>query len=210
MHYDEKYFSWQKKAGETGAELDIWKFQSFVKPSDRVLDFGCGGGYLLAKLNARERFGVEINPHARNECHKNGVTVFEKISDIPTDVMFDVIISNHALEHVEDPTSVLKQLYAKLVPQGKIIFVVPFEHPRKKFNPHDVDQHLFGWTRLLLGSLFTFSGFTVEKSEFLRHAWIPYSRVVYPLVPRWFFNILCTLWSILKSERQLRIIASRE
>ena len=40
-------------------------------PDKKVLDFGCGGGYLLDKINCKKKFGVEINNIAIKEAEKN-------------------------------------------------------------------------------------------------------------------------------------------
>ena len=59
-HYDKKYFDWQKQVGVIGGYLNKFKFESQVKDTDVLMDFGCGGGYLLnnfnnAKLNHASR-----------------------------------------------------------------------------------------------------------------------------------------------------------
>jgi hypothetical protein len=44
------YFDWQNaKATPTSAEIDSFKFTPHVRPSDTVVDFGCGAGHLLAR-----------------------------------------------------------------------------------------------------------------------------------------------------------------
>ncbi len=109
-HYDKKYYEWQKKSGELGGELDVWKFQPFIKPSDTVLDFGCGGGYILQNILCRRRYGVDINPVVRKEAKKRGLTMYPAVYDIPRNVTFDVVISHHSLEHLENPAEILKEL----------------------------------------------------------------------------------------------------
>jgi 2-polyprenyl-3-methyl-5-hydroxy-6-metoxy-1,4-benzoquinol methylase len=64
-YYDASYFAWQRQMAEFGAWSNIDKYRDTVGPNDRVLDFGCGGGFLLAKLDCAERIGVEPNPAAR-------------------------------------------------------------------------------------------------------------------------------------------------
>ena len=49
-HYDEKFFDWQKKIGEFGATVDLFKFRKYVKTTDRVVDFGCSGASYLRRL----------------------------------------------------------------------------------------------------------------------------------------------------------------
>ena len=43
-HYNEKYFEWQSHVGIFGATANIIKFNELIKPNQKVLDFGCGGG----------------------------------------------------------------------------------------------------------------------------------------------------------------------
>ena len=45
-YYDEKYFDWQRDIGSFGRWANRTKFESYISPGDRVLDFGGGGGYL--------------------------------------------------------------------------------------------------------------------------------------------------------------------
>ena len=51
QHYDDAYFSWQKTIGEFGGWACLTMFADYIKPADRVLDFGCGGGYLLSRID---------------------------------------------------------------------------------------------------------------------------------------------------------------
>ena len=39
--------------------------------NDKVLDFGCGGGYMLSTFENTEKFGVELNDIAREKAKKN-------------------------------------------------------------------------------------------------------------------------------------------
>ena len=50
-HYNDEYFSYQKKMGFFSAEIDLIKFQKHISEEDRILDYGCGGGFLLNQIN---------------------------------------------------------------------------------------------------------------------------------------------------------------
>ena len=65
---------------------------------------GAGGGYLLQKLQeCDEKLGVEINPFAREDAlNERKIHLVASCSELP-DMWADVIISNHALEHVFCP-----------------------------------------------------------------------------------------------------------
>ncbi len=69
MAYDKNYWDYQKKIGQNffHTHAVINKFKSFVNPEDAVLDFGCGGGFVLNTLNCKKRVGIEINPHAQKQ-----------------------------------------------------------------------------------------------------------------------------------------------
>ena len=73
--YGKDYFAWQADYGDFGSIIDQDKFLDYLSSKKRVLEFGCGGGYLLAKLPAKEKIGIEINPIARKQAQRNGVTV---------------------------------------------------------------------------------------------------------------------------------------
>ena len=68
----------------------------------RVLDFGCRGGYLLSGFSNISKFGVEVNETAVKEAKNNGIEIFKSSKDLP-DNYFDLIISNNALEHCDNP-----------------------------------------------------------------------------------------------------------
>src|SRR5262249_53588471 len=92
-HYDDDYFSWQREIGKFAGEATRVNFAPRIRANHKVLDFGCGGGYLLAGLECQARIGVEINPVARVEAERNGVQVVASTEDVP-DGWADVVISN--------------------------------------------------------------------------------------------------------------------
>src|SRR4051812_32008543 len=95
-HYDAQYFQWQKQIGDFGGWANLPKFTPHIKPTDEVLDFGCGGGYLLKNIDCKRKLGVEINAHARSVARDNGVEVFASLNEVPASSV-DVVISNHCL-----------------------------------------------------------------------------------------------------------------
>ena len=125
-HYDKDYFKWQKSIGEFGGWANKTKFLDFLKPNSTIIDFGCGGGYLLSAIEAKRKIGIEVNKVAATEAAKHGLEVFSSTLDVP-DAIADFIISNNALEHTLRPLDELKALLPKLKPGGLCIFVVPCE-----------------------------------------------------------------------------------
>lgn len=208
-HYNKKYFDWQRKAGLYGAQQDIWMYESFIGETDSVLDFGCGGGYMLEKIKCGLKYGVDINPLARKEAEKKGVKVFSNLEEIPSVIKFDVIYSHHTLEHVKSPVDVLRSIKKHLKKRGLLVCVVPIDDWRaeKKYNPVDINMHLFTWTPLLLGNLFVKCGYKIKEIKIVERAWIPLSRFYYPFIPKFIYNFFSMVWSKLILSRQIRIVA---
>jgi SAM-dependent methyltransferase len=209
-HYESQYFNWQKKAGSFGGKAELFKFEGFIKPSDKVIDFGCGGGFLLKSLRCSERKGIEINESARSFAEsENSLSVVRSIDQIEND-WADVIISNHALEHTKDPFNVISELTGKLKKGGLIIVVVPQEH-KDKYNDKDVNQHLFTWTPLTLGNLFKTAGLVVISSKTLIHKWPPFYRDIYRIFGLELFNFISYLYSyITKKGYQVKTIGQKK
>ena len=208
-HYNEKYFDWQKSIGEFGGWANRTKFSKFILKNEEVLDFGCGGGYLLKNIECKKKIGVEINPSAAETARENGLEVYKRAEDVP-DNYVDIIISNNALEHTHHPLNELKELYKKLRKNGKIIFVVPCENISFKYIPGDINQHLYSWSPMCIGNLFTLAGFSVLESKPYIHKWPPHYAKIVKIFGRKIFDITCRIYGQIKREWfQVRIIAEK-
>ena len=206
-HYDDEYFKWQKQHGIFGAVANQVKFRGYLNGQyKKVLDFGCGGGYLLAQSKSNiEKFGVEINEVAREEAHRNGISCFKSSYELPSDY-FDLAISDNALEHTENPLGELKEIHRSIKPGGTIVIVVPFD--RFSFDPRDHNKHLFSWSPMNLGNALVAAGFDVIESREFRHKWVPYQEKFTRLFGWKAFHLACRAWaSIDRSWSQSRAIA---
>jgi SAM-dependent methyltransferase len=168
--YNQAYFDWQRTVGEFGGKANQFKFAEHVRPTDIVLDFGCGGGYLLKNLDCNRRIGVEINPAAASIATESGVACHASLDTVPNATV-DIVISNHALEHVRNPLDTLQVLRKKLMPKGVLVIVVPCESTTQPFDPNDINQHIYTWNPQLLGNLAMQAGFEVVSVSALYHKW---------------------------------------
>lgn len=207
-----RYFDWQNKHGEVSGRIEARKFRAYVKPTDAVLDFGCGGGHLLRNLGCARLVGVEINPAARIIAAQGGVECHESIAGVE-DNSFDVVISNHALEHVPFPISTLRALRDKLRPSGVLVLCVPVDDWRaqQKYDCQDVNHHLHTWTPQLLGNSLFEAGFTPEQFSvhLLTHAWFPGTPRIYGKFPEVVFDILCQMFAFVAKRRQILAVARK-
>jgi len=192
-HYNEEYFKWQQPMGEFGGWANQSKFAKYILTDDDVLDFGCGGGFLLRGMNCNKKVGVEVNPSASETAKKNGVEVYQSVEDIP-DEYVDVIISDNALEHTLRPLDELTSLHRKLKHGGKVVFVVPCESISFNYKPNDINHHLYSWGPMCLGNLFTEAGFSLIESKPYRHRWPPKYDLIAKLAGRRLFNLACHIY----------------
>ena len=171
-YYDKKYFEWQKRAGEFGGVANLFKFEEYISKNSDVLDFGCGGGYLLKNINTfGKKVGVEINPIAREMAEQNGIYCVDDIKKIEENSI-DVVITNHALEHVDNPIEIIQEFKRVVRNNGIIVIVVPHEIS-SELKPYDINMHLYTWSPQNLYNLLTICGIDTLRCERLSHAWIP-------------------------------------
>src|SRR5277367_3989263 len=102
-YYDETYFNFQNVMGEFSGRAETGKFKRYISPGDTVIDFGCGGGFILKNINCGKKIGVEISDVAREYAEKvNSIYSVKFVEDLDDNIA-DVIISTHALEHCYNP-----------------------------------------------------------------------------------------------------------
>lgn len=215
-HYDATYFRWQGKNGRLAGEANRFKFAPFIQPGSRIVDFGCGDGSLLLALGGGT--GIEINEHAISVARASGLTVEHSLRDLP-DVSADVIVSNHALEHVEDPLKEMREMHRVLAPGGKIVIVVPCDKPSYRFRLDDPDFHLFSYSASNLGNLARAAGFRVIEARVVAHAWPP----KWPKIQAWLgwqaFHFASRVWArigpfidlrVRRIRAQVRVVAEKQ
>jgi SAM-dependent methyltransferase len=197
-HYEADYFeNYQRKFGEFGGRANVFMYKKYILESDTVLDFGCGGGFLLKNLKCKNKIGVELNPVARNFCiNTNKIDCFEDIDQIPNESI-DVIISNHCLEHTLSPYNFISKMYDKLKDGGKIIIVVPLESYNYKWKPNDVNNHLYSFSPMNLGNLLQGSNFKEIKCDVIYHKWVPFYFQINKIFGDTVFNILSFIYGML-------------
>lgn len=126
--YDRVQYKYQSKDGkELIDKLSLEKFEEC-----KVLDLGCGTGFLTSILAERvgERgmvIGIDPDPARitvarRNYAHlKNILFLVGSSDDIPNGP-YDLIFSNHVLHWIEDKRSAIKNIYGSLKEGGKFAF----------------------------------------------------------------------------------------
>ena len=131
----------------------------------RVIDFGCGEGKFLDRLQATgwETFGIEPSTPVPFQRH-------HRLDRPPQDGSFDFAILHHVLEHVSNPLQILREL-AGALREGGVLFVgIPAldtlpVHGDFKYCV-DGRNHLLSYSRRCLTGLLARAGFaTVARLE---------------------------------------------
>lgn len=94
-------------------------------PPGKILDIGCGLGWLLSYLpNSWNKKGLEISRFASAHASNFG-DIYNGTLDQYPDSGFDYIVMNHVIEHLADPISALKKIRGMLKPGGIFIIGTP-------------------------------------------------------------------------------------
>ncbi len=181
-----------------GHRLQAEFFRPFVGPDSNVLDFGCGKGGIASHLDCKRLDGFDVNPYQLEYARR---VFFKTYSDYdqPPVAFYDVIYSNHVLEHVLSPLFAMKKVYQWLKPQGIAVFIVPHDcignRHQCNFVSSDRNHHLFTWTPLSLGNLFTEAGLQVQRCCVLKTAWHPKLFAIHqaPLIGPLSRRLVCSL-----------------
>ncbi len=109
--------------------IDAW-FHRYVDDAEAVLDLGCGWGPFINQINVPIRYGLDLNPDARNHLAE-GVTLLEQPADAPWPLeenSLDLVFSSNFLEHLpnrEAVTRTLAEALRCLRPGGQLVLMGP-------------------------------------------------------------------------------------
>ena len=141
----------------------------------RVLEIGCGGGYILQRLREKGFAirGIDPSPIAVAKGKEHSIEIIEEFYPCDKDLTnsCDVMIHYDVLEHVYDPLAFLKAHHAQLSPGGMIAFAVPdcTESVEQGDLSMVIHEHINYFDMKSLRSLVEAAGFTVDKIERAKH-----------------------------------------
>lgn len=158
----------------------IFALAGTLKSGTRVLDVGCGNGFICGEfLNLGCRVvGVDLSPSGIEMARKTypggrfeilpaDEGLLQNLNEAP----FDLVISTEVVEHLYDPRSYVHGCFRALKPGGRFICSTPYHGYLKNLaiallgrwdshaNPLWDGGHIKLWSRLTLGRLFIEAGF---------------------------------------------------
>ncbi len=151
--------------------------------NDRILDFGCGEGKLLAYFehHGYEAFGVDKFYDGGNYREqiksKLGSSIFELEGDsIPfPSAHFDLVISTQVFEHVSDLQPALGEIWRVLKDNGTFIAVFPTREILREPHIGILLAHRMAHLpklRKALTSIAYATGFGFQRSKYPRKEWV--------------------------------------
>jgi 2-polyprenyl-3-methyl-5-hydroxy-6-metoxy-1,4-benzoquinol methylase len=153
-------------------EFRLKQFGDFVQQNaltgKKIIEVGCGRGEYLSLIAqcGVQTYGLEYAENSVAECRKNGLTVYQgfvegrdyRIEHQPFDAFFLGF-----LEHLPDPNSVLRGIYANLSDDAVGMIEVPnFDMIlRNNLFSEFMRDHLFYFTKETLRTTLALSGFEI-------------------------------------------------
>lgn len=168
--YGKDYYSGNGQDGDRPALKLFTRLARRYLGQGRIVDFGCGPGFLLAHLRRHfDACGVEQSDWASAAAReRTGVPIHNSLEELK-DGSKDALISVHVVEHIPDPqlVDVLAEWHRVLAPGARALVVTPdangFAHRRKgqKWIAFTDPTHINLKSHDEWSALFTAAGFAV-------------------------------------------------
>ena len=186
-----------------------WLFRRMInrlQPTGKILDAGCGNGWLGNYLPKEQLYGIDVSPEmVALAATRLGDARVGDVQQLPYDAdSFDCIFARSVIHHLEDPAQGIAELHRVLKPSGRIILLdthqnVLSRHPRKRMQDsehfselhHNMSAHAY---RQLIERRFTiasweyvgFLGYTLLgfPDVFNGYRFVPGKRLLTPLLIR--------------------------
>lgn len=96
---------------------------------DRILDVGCGGGYVATNIDGRLLVGIDISAQAIGAAHHRGSDAVFAVGDaerLPfADASFDLVIMSEVLEHLPNGRAGFGEAARVMKPGGRLVITGP-------------------------------------------------------------------------------------
>jgi len=148
------YFDWHEQPGYF---RDVTRH---FAPDARVLDVGCGTGWLAEHFS--DYTGIDGSPAAVDRAAERGRNILLGDVDQPlpfSDADFDGVVLKDLLEHVADPVALVGEVHRVLRPGGRVFASSP-DAQRWVWDDY---THRRPFTRKAFRLLFRDQGFAVEQ-----------------------------------------------
>lgn len=174
--FPENYFSYGYR------DRLVPRLRGMLTGKKKVLDFGCGGGFLIPALSrvAGEVYGVDFSPKSVELTNQRSASIANfRGACSPTEALeqglkFDGILAVEVIEHLSDEqlAGTLDLIKRMLEPGGVVVFTTPNDEDltASRLYCPECDhvfhrwQHVRSWNAQTLGALLKEQGFRNVKA----------------------------------------------
>lgn len=125
-----------KNINMNASQTEALKYvESLISGPSRVLDVGCGPGFLTMALltKGHDAYGCDVSDEAIQYCkgvvpdwaNRFFVKEAEDLESLAKETPFDVVICNQVLEHLKEPEKVIRILWSLVKEGGHLVIGVP-------------------------------------------------------------------------------------
>ncbi len=173
-----------------GYRDQVWRiligdfFGQYIRPTDAVLDLGCGFGEFINQVDCAQKFGMDLNPDSRPALAPEIRFVEQDCSEpwpLPEESL-DVVFTSNFLEHLPDKPALvrtLEQAWRCLKASGRFIAMGP-NIGRVQGAYWDFWDHHIPITHRSLQEVMQLRNFEIERAL---ESFMPYTLVDAPKYP---------------------------
>jgi 2-polyprenyl-3-methyl-5-hydroxy-6-metoxy-1,4-benzoquinol methylase len=128
-------------------QLRVQFLRAHVAAGERVLDLGCGDGWICAELAAlgAQPLGVEVAAAAVERARRQHPELEFRLAEIggelpSEDNAFDVVWASEVIEHVADTARWLSEVRRVLRPRGRLLVTTP-NHSRLRLLAGGIERY---------------------------------------------------------------------
>ena len=154
----------------SGVWSALWQyyFRHRIRPTDTVLDLGCGYGDFINNVTAARRIAVDLWPGMTDHLADGVEAIVSPVSDLSAiaDGSVDYAFASNLFEHVsqEEFARALASLAAKLSPSGSLTILQP--NYRYAFREYFDDYtHVSVYSHISLADFLAANGFEVVETH---------------------------------------------
>lgn len=147
-------------ASRVWLEREVVEFAKSLRPGSRILDAGSG------IQPYRHLFSEHAYEAADFEQVDKGYGSTDYVCDLQTIPVeadrYDAILFTQVMEHLSEPSAVVRELYRILKPGGTILYTAPLY-----YEEHELPYDFFRYTQFGVRHIFRSSGFEVGEISWL-------------------------------------------